>query len=377
MKRCQLLALCELGGVFAAWNPMHRTGGVRDIADWNPTHRLGEIKKVDIPEYVQEIRFQHMNLRKLLQEQVNSVAGTEAEGTAQGYVVGHVAGQVEWLENDLIHYSAMEEEMEKSQALAEAERAREFRMAALAAPDQSQGDQGHQEGCKPPTVLQTYTVPLAAVKQNLDDWVGPIKAEYHQLVTESGAVKPVTLQELEKMPGYRDMELAPSKLVATVKSPNGKRKARIVICGNLVTKAHEDGNKTQATPVTAADLYAGGADATAIRCMVRKTAMMDGWDMGVLDIKGAFLLAPRRREQECLMMTIPPKLLVQAGICPPEERWVIQKAMYGLETSPADWNSFRDQRVKKFEWSSNGRSFWMRQTVEPNVWQLVSSEEPP
>jgi hypothetical protein len=52
--------------------------------------------------------------------------------------------------------------------------------------------------------------------------------------------------------------------------------------------------------------------------MVRKTAMMDGWDMGVLDIKGVFLLAPRRREQECLMMTIPPKLLVQAGICPPE-----------------------------------------------------------
>ena len=41
----------------------------------------------------------------------------------------------------------------------------------------------------------------------------------------------------------KDMELAPSKLVATVKSPNGKRKARIVICGNLVTKAHEDGNK--------------------------------------------------------------------------------------------------------------------------------------
>ena len=91
--------------------------------------------------------------------------------------------------------------MEKSQALAEAERAREFRMAALAAPDQSQGDQGHQEGCKPPTVLQTYTVPLAAVKQNFDDWVGPIKAECHQLVTESGAVKPVTLQELEKNAG--------------------------------------------------------------------------------------------------------------------------------------------------------------------------------
>ena len=112
----------------------------------------GEIETEDIPEYVQEIRFQHLNLRRLLQEQVNSVAGTEAEGTAQGYVIGHVAGQVEWLEKDLIHYSVMEEEMQKSQTLAKAERTREFRMAALAVPDQSQGDQGHQEGCKPPDV---------------------------------------------------------------------------------------------------------------------------------------------------------------------------------------------------------------------------------
>ena len=60
------------------------------------------------------------------------------------------------------------------------------------------------------------------------------------------------------------------------------------------------------------------------------------------------------------------------------ERWVIQKAVYGLEASPADWSSFRDQRVKKFEWSSNGRAFWMRQTVEPmsgKSCQVRSQEE--
>ena len=44
------------------------------------------------------------------------------------------------------------------------------------------------------------------------------------------------VKELEAMEGYQTMELAPSKFVTTVKSPNGKRKARIVICGNLVTK---------------------------------------------------------------------------------------------------------------------------------------------
>ena len=200
---------------------------------------------------------------------------------------------------------------------------------------------------RPPTVLQTYTIPLTMVKRDMESWIEPIKAEYNQLVYESQAVKPVKLSELEAMEGYQDMELAPSKLVTTVKSPNGKHKARIVICGNLVTKAHEDGSRPKAASVPAADLYAGGADATAIRCMVRKTALMEGWDMGVVDIKGAFLLAPRRRERECLMMTIPPKLLVQVGICPPDERWVIQRAMYGLETSPADWSDFRDRSVKR------------------------------
>eukprot|EP00435_Cladocopium_sp_Y103_P049002 s1782_g14.t1 len=96
---------------------------------------------------------------------------------------------------------------------------------------------------------------------------------------------------------------------------------------------------------------------------------MDGWDMGVLDIKGAFLHAPRRCEQDCLMMTIPPNLLVQAGICPREERWLIQRAMYGLETSPTDWSDFRDRRVKKFQWKSNGRVF------SETVWQILLKAE--
>ena len=333
----------------------------------------GEIQKAEIQEYVQELRFQHLNFRRLLQEQVNSVADTEEEGTVQGYVIGHVADQVECLERDLGYYSAIEEEVERSQALDAAESTKEFRMAAMSMAEQAEhpkDDQVPKDGGKPPTVLQTYTVPLAAVKQNLDDWIGPIKAEYDQLVSESRAVKPVTLQELERMPGYQNMELAPSKLVTTVKAPHGKHKARIVICGNLVTSAQGDKPKEQ---VDRSELYAGGADATAIRCMVRKTAMTDGWDMGVLDIKGAFLLAPRRREQDCLMMTVPPRVLVQAKICSADERWLIQKAMYGLETSPADWSVFRDQRVRKFTWNLGGRTYFMRQTTELNVWAIVST----
>ena len=54
--------------------------------------------------------------------------------------------------------------------------------------------------------------------------------------------------------------------------------------------------------------------------------MMDGWDMGVLDIKGAFLLAPRRMEQESLMMTI------AEAAC----------SGWDLSSGRAVWGSFRD-----------------------------------
>lgn len=70
------------------------------------------------------------------------------------------------------------------------------------------------------------------VKRDLESWIEPIKAEYNQLVYESQAVKPVKLSDLEAMEGYQDMELAPSKLVTTVKSPNGKHKARMREFGN-------------------------------------------------------------------------------------------------------------------------------------------------
>ena len=352
-------------------------GGESLAGDGDQVQGWGEIDVSELPGFVDELRFQHWNSKKFLLEQLSAVAGNREEGAALGVLVQHVNSRVHSLERDLEYYSKWEEKEIKIAALTAAGEGGCPKIAAFSTEVPGEGgNEGCSKGQKPPTVLQTYTVPLAMVKADLEAWLEPIKAEYRQLTQESRAVRPVTVKELEAMEGYQTMELAPSKLVTTVKSPNGKHKARIVICGNLVTKAHEDGNRPQTASVPAADLYAGGADATAIRCMVRKTAMMEGWDMGVVDIKGAFLLAPRRRERECLMMTIPPKLLVQAGICPPDERWVIQKAMYGLETSPADWSAFRDSRVRKFAWNANGRMFWMRQTVEPNVWQILSSEEP-
>ena len=81
-----------------------RAGG-ESLVDGTQLEGWGEIEKTEVEEYVNELRYQHWNLRKLLQEQVNAVAGTEEEGAAQGQVVQHVSTQVRWLESELEHYS--------------------------------------------------------------------------------------------------------------------------------------------------------------------------------------------------------------------------------------------------------------------------------
>ena len=85
----------------------------------------------------------------------------------------------------------------------------------------------------------------------------------------------------------------PSKLVYTVKPPStaftttldpddellyGKRKARVVCCGNF---ADEEGS----------DLFAGGIAAESMRCVLVYTADQ-GWMVGSVDVPGAFMLTP-------------------------------------------------------------------------------------
>ena len=68
-------------------------------------------------------------------------------------------------------------------------------------------------------------------------------------------------------------------------------------------------------------------------------------------------------------------MLVEAGIVRASERWLVQGAMYGLETSPADWSVFRDQRLKAFERKLEGRSLKLQQTTEANVWAAMEQKK--
>jgi len=105
-----------------------------------------------------------------------------------GGLVQHVNRQAHSLERDLEYYSKWEEK-EPRWRLWEGSW---HKLAALSAEVPEKGRaEGGSDGQKPPTVLQTYTVPLKMVKKDLESWLEPIKAEYRQLTQESQAVRPV------------------------------------------------------------------------------------------------------------------------------------------------------------------------------------------
>ena len=216
----------------------------------------------------------------------------------------------------------------------------------------------------PEEVLQTVTVGLNDVRRDLKGWVQAMKEEYNSLVVTTQAVEPVGLETIDQ----GSVEFVPGKLVCVVKAgPNGgKKKCRGVICGNMM--------ESDASPI---GVYASGADGTLIRTVLRHSVLKH-WGCTITDIKTAFLLAPRvevpgQRE----VVVVPPRILVEAGVCPSAERWRVRKALYGLPSSPACWALHRDKTLKNFSWwdGEKGMTCRMVQTPEGNLWKIMGSSQ--
>ena len=222
-------------------------------------------------------------------------------------------------------------------------------------------------------VLQTYTVPLAEVRRDLPLWKEALKKELHSLVERTGTIRRVNVEDLPKEIGFEKMQIAPAKIVPTIKAPHGVRKARIVVCGNLVEDVNPDKkaveSKEKDTLVN--PLYAGGLDGTALRCVLRLAAAKQ-WCAASTDVKTAFLLAPRQEAQHSLLVVRPPTLLREAGLATEKERWIVQNAWYGLDSSPRNWADYRDAEVRKFSWEDGDKVFWLLQCPEKNLWRILS-----
>jgi len=214
--------------------------------------------------------------------------------------------------------------------------------------------------------LVTKTVSNKEVRENVADWTESIKAEYEQLAVNKKGVKPMSRSQLQKMADEqgRTLEILPAKMVRTRKAGTGAYRSRAVVCGNYQTPNDDN-------------TYAGGADGTQIRTMLRISAQYR-WRAASTDIRTAFLNAPRLDDSRLIAMEVPHvyKLL---GLAKPDEVWLIVLAMYGLQASPRDWCLHRDATLPTLKWTRNGPSGLLtgssERTRDENVWCLEELDE--
>ena len=189
----------------------------------------------------------------------------------------------------------------------------------------------------------TYQVDPKEVMEHLSLWEGAIRKEVQNIevaIVRLQRGDPVREDWLSK-PGVQRL---PTKFVFTIK-PNSeaksgdrttwyKRKARLVVCGNL---ARQD----------TSELYTEAAPAEAVR-MSLVLAKQRRWIVGVLDVVAAFLKTPIGTSPSHPVILIqPPKLLQALNLAAPMELWALVRALYGLRQSPALWAEHRDYTIEQ------------------------------
>ena len=122
--------------------------------------------------------------------------------------------------------------------------------------------------------------------------------------------------------------------------------------------------------------YAGGVDSQQVRTQLRLGASKQ-WTVGCTDIRTAFWNAPRRDSQKLVAMEIPIAFR-KLGLATNQHIWLIDKAFYGLTTSPRDWSLHRDETIPSIQWQRQrlGREVRgvFRKTPDENVWRMEEVE---
>ena len=123
-------------------------------------------------------------------------------------------------------------------------------------------------------------------------------------------------------------------------------------------------------------MYAGGVDALTFRVILAYVAQFPAWDACSLDIQTAFLNAPVRGggtaggDLDPLIIVRPPFILVQLGLLRSHHRWLVHRALYGLQTSPKDWAIHRDGILKKIQLTQPGTASLVQSGTDDSLWFL-------
>ena len=77
------------------------------------------------------------------------------------------------------------------------------------------------------------------------------------------------------------------------------------------------------------------------------------------------------------MVVVPPRIMTDFGITQPDEVWLVDKALYGFQSSPAHWAVYRDQTMRRFTWQGDAspgemqKEYKLEQTPEGNLWRIL------
>ena len=192
---------------------------------------------------------------------------------------------------------------------------------------------GPEDSTVSPEILHTHTVPITEVQNDIEAWVPPLKEELDSLTETHNAVTKITHNELKDLQASgRNVLVVPSKVVATIKAGTGRKKARIVACGNFLSR-----EKTRTSPtLSRGDVFTSSLDSLSLRLQLALASLFM-WSVLAVDVKTAFLTAPIGGGRGDRVVVIKPaKLLLFAGLIEPDQYFRVDRALYGLQESPRD-----------------------------------------
>eukprot|EP00435_Cladocopium_sp_Y103_P020138 s2720_g4.t3 len=219
-------------------------------------------------------------------------------------------------------------------------------------------------------ILQTKIVSPQEVKKNAEAWRDAIEAELKSLMDTKRALRVVPPEEARQLTQDQGLLAVPAKVVFTIQpdgaNPRGKKKCRIVACGNYAPEAEMD-------------CFAAGTDAATLRLSLAM-ASKKAWHGANLDVKTAFLNAPMTKphvdseEEEGLgkILLRPPPILVSLGHVAKDQFWEVLKAMYGFRQSPRLWSDYRDDSMRKMRTSTLQL---VQMETEPSAWLMKSQHD--
>ena len=203
-------------------------------------------------------------------------------------------------------------------------------------------------------VLQTTTCSTKDLQEDMEGWKKAFTKELDSFERLN-----VKTDVWENTLDLRNVEILPGKVVM-VKKPIGDgthlKKGRVVVCGNFqqVQPGEETCANTPSFPM--------------LRTLI-SLASLQRWAVASWDVSTAFLYA--QLPEDHIVYCRPPNALIRLGLVKPGAVWKLNKALYGLRTSPKAWEEERDEKLQNLTWNLNGQQVGLCKVDSANcVWTI-------